>query len=160
MIQLSAQTIEFALVNYTIKEQFDLGNLYLFAGPVPANADAALDMVTMHTEIAHISSGNPGLRFAFQSGALVIDDSTDPWSTTAAFDGFDSSASSLQATFFRLCAPSSFGGPDDGRSAEGVRIQGTVGLVNTGADLKLGVTTYAPSDTVTVGTFNLRLFGG
>lgn len=142
-----------------LKEQFDLGFLYLFAGAAPADADAALDMVNVHTQIAKFTvddDGTTGLSFDTPVAGLLSKAEAEAWRSTAAFDGFESAAANLTPVFFRFCAAG-----DNGRAAAnastGYRIQGTVGSLASGADMVMGETTIAPGAELPVNSFGLRV---
>ncbi|WP_251267931.1 hypothetical protein, partial [Enterobacter hormaechei] len=51
-----------------VKNALDGGFLYVFAGPVPASADDALDMVGSHTQLAKLSVSGGGLTFSAPVG--------------------------------------------------------------------------------------------
>lgn len=142
-----------------LKEQFDGGFLYLYAGAAPANADAALDMVNVHTEIAMFSvdgDGVTGLTFDAPVDGLLSKAAAEAWQATTAFDGFESAEPTLTPVFFRLCAAG-----DDGRGAAntttGFRIQGTVGSLASGADMVTGETNLAPATLLPMNSFGLRV---
>ncbi|HEY3434228.1 MAG TPA: hypothetical protein VGK41_01110 [Solirubrobacterales bacterium] len=112
------------------------GNLYLFAGPVPADETVALDMVVDHTQLVKMTDGDDGvtgLDFSAPVGDVMASDGTQDWLGLIAFDGAEDGESSLDATFYRFCPAG-----DDGRgAASGPRLQGTVGGPVSGAKLIL-----------------------
>lgn len=133
-----------------LKSTLDGGKLYVFAGAVPADASAALNTTTTHTQVAvftEANDGTTGLTFGTPVGGLITKDGTEVWSGTVLFDGVDDSETTLTPTFFRFCEDG-----DDGRGvATGARIQGTVGGPSSGADFRLGADTVTANGTNTVG---------
>ena len=141
------------------KTEIDGGFLFLFAGPVPASPDLALDMGAEHTQVALLSvddDGVTGLEFAAAAGA-VISKNSDVWEGTVAFDGFEDAEVTLTPTFFRFCAAG-----DNGRTlASTPRLQGTVGGPASTADLRLASddVTANGTNTVSAAMFNFRVSG-
>lgn len=142
-----------------IKELLDGGNLYLYAGPVPATADAALDMVNDHTEVAKFTESGDGttpLTFDAPSARVVSKASSESWQATTAFDGAEAAEASLEITFYRFCPAG-----DDGRAAAdpstGYRVQGTVGDLLSGADLKMNDPNKAEAVLLPMNSFGWRL---
>lgn len=141
------------LSNGGVKENLDAGFLYVFAGPVPADADAALDMATSHTEVAKITvndDGTTGLTFDAPVNAVLNKAAAETWEGTINLDGFDAGPT-VTPSFFRFVSAA-----DNGRGAGGTtakRIQGTAGGPSSGADLDVG------SDTVTDNGTNSILVG-
>lgn len=134
----------------------DGGNLYLYAGPVPASADAALDMVNDHTEVAKFTEsgdGTTGLTFNAATGRVVSKTSGESWQATTAFDGAEDTEPSLLITFYRFCPAG-----DDGRgAATGARIQGTVGNLLSGADLVMNDPNKAEAVLLPINSFGWRI---
>jgi len=140
------------------KNALDGGRLYLFAGPVPAAPEDALDMVASHTRIAVLTVGNDGatgLTFDAPVAGLLPKAAAEEWLGTVLFSGKDDALSELAPSFFRFGA--------DGDTCESVstgdRLQGTVGGPASAADLKLGAATLVDNGTNTVGVavFNFRV---
>jgi hypothetical protein len=147
-VKLSLGLRNALLNNGGIKENLDGGFLFVFAGPVPADADAALDMSTSHTQIAKISvsdDGSTGLTFAAPSNGVLNKTSSEAWQGTITFDGTDSGSSSLAPTFFRFCGTSDTGRGAGGTSAK--RIQGTAGGPSSAADLDCGADSVVDNGT-------------
>ena len=117
-----------------MKASLDGGFLYVFAGPVPANAADALNVVDDHTELVKMSvngDGTTGLTFATATGALLSKTVSEVWKGVIAFSGAEDTETTLVPTFYRFCATG-----DNGRgAATGPRVQGTVGGPSSGADL-------------------------
>ena len=133
-----------------IKAALDGGNLYLFAGPVPADADDALNMGASHTQIAKFTESNDGttgLTFNAPAGAGMAKAPAEAWEALVAFDGAEDGDTTLAPTFWRFCASG-----DNGRgAAAGPRLQGTAGGPTT--DLPCADQTDNGTNTVSVGTF-------
>lgn len=147
-MSISDSTASAALA--AIKGQLDGGRLYLFAGPVPADADDALDMVTAHTQIAKFTKsndGSTGLTFTSPAGAGMFKTPSETWEATIAFDGADSGTSTLSPTFWRFGAA----GDDCRGAATGPRLQGTAGGPLT--SLPCGDQTDNGANTLSVDTF-------
>lgn len=157
-LKVSTATANAALNGTGLKEQFDGGKLYLYAGPIPASANDALDMAAAHTEVVVITVGGAGtgLTFGAPSGGVLGKSSGETWSGVPATDGFQGSQTSLAPTFYRFCA-----GSDNGRGAAnastGYRVQGTVGGPNSGADLQLGSATLSEGVSQPIGAFTWTL---
>ncbi|WP_339829884.1 hypothetical protein [uncultured Arenimonas sp.] len=142
-----------------LKSQLDGGRLFIFAGPVPATADEALDMVTDHTEIVEITEsgdGLTGITFDAPSAGLLSKAAAESWQETAAFDGAEDAEPTLLATFFRFCASG-----DDGRAAAnattGYRLQGTIGDLASSAPMKMTNPTRTNSALVNIDSFGVRI---
>lgn len=114
--------------------------LYAFAGPVPADAGDALNMVADHTQCFRLTEsddGTTGLNFDAAVGMLLPKLSTEDWLGLIAFDGVDDGETTLTPSFFRICPPG-----DNGRGvATGPRVQGTLGGPSSGRDIELGAAT-------------------
>lgn len=141
-----------------LKEILEAGNaapaglyLYLFAGPVPANADEALDMVSDHTQTVKVAADATAIAdgivplelAASASGGYITKSTSQTWKGLIAFDGVNDASPSLTPTFWRLCA-----GGDNGRAAgtgTSYRVQGTAGV--SGADLLLPSATQEDNGT-------------
>lgn len=136
-----------------IKAGLDGGTLYLFAGSVPADADAALDMSATHTQAAAVTVSGTGLMFEEPEGATLLKSVVQDWEGTASFEGADSEASQLRLTFFRFCPAG-----DDGRGAgAGARLQGTVGVSGSMADMERSSDMITPGAPVSIATFAVRV---
>lgn len=139
-----------------IKTALDGGNMYYFSGAVPTSSSDALDMSSTHTQLVKMTEsgdGSTGLTFATPSGTAMSRTTSETWSGTVTFDGYQSTESTLTATFWRFC-PSG----DDGRSAgTGVRLQGTVGASGSGASIELNAASadLTAGNTETLGSFSV-----
>lgn len=140
-----------------IKAELDGGFLYIYSGPPPASAAAELDMGGLHTQLVQLSvggDGSTGLTFEAPSGPVMSKTAAEAWEGLITFEGAEDSESTLPPTFFRFCAPG-----DDGRSAGGTRVQGTVGGPTSGANLVLGSDTLTDNGTNSqgVGVFTVPI---
>ena len=134
-----------------LKESLDGGKLYVFAGPVPVDADASLDLISSHTQIAVLTNNNDGvtgLTFDAPVNGVLNRAAAQTWEGTVTFDGVDDSDPSLQPTFFRFCGPG-----DNGRGVGGTtakRVQGTAGGPSSGADMDVGADSVVDNGTNTI----------
>lgn len=119
-----------------IKAALDGGNMYYYAGTVPAEAGDALDMVATHTELVKMTEsgdGTTGLTFDTSAGGTLVKAAAETWSGLIDFDGFIAGPGTATPTFFRFCPAG-----DDGRSLVTTpRIQGTIGGPSSSAEIKL-----------------------
>lgn len=134
-----------------IKSALDGGRLYIFNGPVPADADTALDMDTLHTELIVMTESNDGitgLTFDAPVGSSMGKAAAEVWEgLIGPFDGANDTAPTLAPTFYRFC-----GDGDDGRGAAvGPRLQGTCGGPSSGAALAFDTDTFTPDTVSTKG---------
>lgn len=138
------------------KNALDGGLIYLFAGSVPADANAALDMAATHTQVAILSlggDGSTGLTFDSPTDGALIKPAVADWSGLVAFDGAQNGETTLTPTFFRFCATG-----DNGRSAgTGPRLQGTVGGPSSAANMKLLTSTLTANGSNTTSSDSFRL---
>ena len=119
-----------------VKSELDGGRMYYFAGPVPASASAALDMVNDHTQLVMMTEsgdGLTGLTFDAPAGNTLAKAAAEEWSGPVSFSGAQDSESTLTPTFFRFCPA----GDDGTAAADTPRLQGTIGGPSSSADIKL-----------------------
>lgn len=159
MAQLSNALRTAMLNSEGVSELLTGGKIYVFNGTVPANADAALDTVSVHTLLVVISDdgGSGGLTFETAVNGVLAKETTQTWKGTIDFVGFNSAAPSLGATFFRLCAAGDDGeGAGDGTT---YRIQGTAGGPTDAAEMDVGSSALVDNGTneVTLTVGNIRL---
>lgn len=159
MSQLSSALRTAMLGTQGVSELLTNGKIYIFSGPVPATADAALDMGASHTQVAVISDagGSGGLTFETATNGVLSKLNSQTWQGTIAFDGAQSASANLPATFWRFCATG-----DTGRTAGGAstyRVQGTAGGPADGAEMDVGTAALIPNGTnkVTLTVGNIRL---
>jgi hypothetical protein len=135
-----------------LKSQLDGGRMFWFSGPVPANENVALDMVTLHTQLVEMTEsgdGTTGLTFADPDGIAMTKNDSEVWSGLIEFDGAQATETTLPATFYRFCGPG-----DDGRGvATQPRLQGTIGA--PGSDIPL---TNAELEANTLNTQGMSYF--
>lgn len=142
-----------------IKELLDGGFLYLFAGPEPATADEALDMVADHTQVARFTEsddGTTGLTFAAPAARVLSKAGGESWQATTAFDGAEDTEPTLTITFYRFC-PAGDNGRGVANSSTGYRIQGSVGDLLSAADLKMSDPTKAEAVLLPMNSFGWRI---
>jgi hypothetical protein len=106
--------------------------IYIFAGTVPANADAS---ATGNTLLCTISTSGLGTGLQFETSAS---NGVLPKSASAVWSGTCSATGT--ATFYRLAAITDTHGVDLTK----LRVQGTVGLA--GADLNVTTTTFTSAE--------------
>lgn len=157
MAQLSNALRTQMLNDKGVSELLTGGSLFIFAGPVPANADAELDMVSDHTLLAVIDDSGGGLTFGTPANGVLSKSSGQTWSGLVDFVGAEAGAGSLAATFYRFCAAA-----DDGQTAGGsstYRVQGTAGGPSDAAEMDVGSATLVDNgtNTVTLTVGNLRM---
>ena len=149
----------------SVKEQLDSGFIYIFAGTAPVDADAALDMVGTHTQLAKIAAdavpadaGTVGLTFAATAvNGAIAKNAGETWAAKINFVGKDAAlagVSPLTATFFRFCSAA-----DNGQaigSGSTPRIQGSV--ATTGGDINLTSVSLSDNGSNTTGlaSFEVR----
>lgn len=136
------------------KTALDGGKLYYFAGPVPATANTALNMVSSHTRVAELSlaGGAPGLTFATATAGVLNKTAAEAWSGLVAFSGAQSAETTLTPTFWRFCPAG-----DNGQGTGTKRLQGTLGGPESTADLVLGAATVTANGTNTEAASVFRL---
>lgn len=126
MAQFSTGLRNALLDSDSLKGLLDGGFIKIYAGTVPASADAALGGATELCVISENGAGG-GLEFeASAVGGVLSKASSQAWSGTNTATGV--------ATFFRFVTPTDTGAA----SISEVRVQGTVGV--SAADLNLSNT--------------------
>lgn len=126
-----------------LRDIFELGFIKVYAGTVPATADASIGSATLLCTVSVNSTGT-GLSFdAAASGGVIAKDPGDVWSGTNAATG--------AATFYRVVAV----GDTGALSTTQPRIQGTCGT--GGADMNMGTTTLTSAATFTLNYFTQAL---
>jgi hypothetical protein len=143
-VKLSTGLRNGLLVTNGLKQLMAAGFINIYAGTVPASADAALGGATLLSVIS-ISGGGTGINLATTAaGGVVSKASGETWSDS-------SNNASGTATFFRYVAP----GDDGTLSTTQYRIQGTVGLA--GEDLNLSSVTLSSGAPQNIDFFNIAL---
>lgn len=122
------------------------GAIHVFAGPIPTNADDALDVGGAHTLLITIDAGGSGVTFDTPINGVLPKLSSETWGGTFVADGTPS--------FYRFCASG-----DDGEGAGGAstyRIQGTAGGPLDAVELDLGANPVTNGNSVTLAVANIR----
>lgn len=133
------------------------GFLHLFAGPVPADPDAALDMMNDHTLVCTITKdgdGTTGLTFGTAAASALPKNPAETWAGTAAFDGADDGETELTLTFFRYCAAGDNG---QGAGSTSPRLQGTIGATGSGADMERASAVVEAAEVISIDAFYIRV---
>lgn len=127
----------------SLKATMNLGFIKIYAGTVPADADAAIGSATLLCTISNNSTGT-GLTMAAAAAAGVLTKTlAEVWSGTNAATG--------TAAFYRHVAPA-----DDGTlSTTQARIQGEI--ATAGSDLNLTSTTLTATATQTIDNYSVAL---
>jgi hypothetical protein len=133
----------YMLASGSLKDALDGGEIRIYAGTVPATADAAIGSATLLCTIT-LEGGATGITFAAAAAAGVLQkNASEEWSGTNADSG--------TATFFRHVVDS-----DDGsESTTALRIQGTVNTV--GADLNLSSTSLVAAAEQTIDYYSVAI---
>lgn len=131
-----------------MKEAFTNGVLYIYSGPQPATADAAVQgtllmKITKASGAFSFGSATNGLNLGSPSAGVVAKD-TDVWSGVGIAVG--------TAGWFRLMGNTS---DDLGSSTTLARMDGSIGTV--GADLNLVSTSIAVGTPLTIDVFQYTL---
>jgi hypothetical protein len=119
----------------SLKDAIDGKVIRIYAGPIPATADAAIDPAS-HTLLCTLSNGGNGMGVTMgndPANGIISKASGETWKGEIVDSGV--------ASFFRFVDPEY----DDGaESNQAVRIQGSVGVLN--ADFLVGDTMFAAGD--------------
>jgi hypothetical protein len=131
----------------SLKSVLDDGVMRIYAGTVPATADAAIGGATLLCEITDNDQGlGAGQGIDFEAAAVdgvLSKETTQIWSGTNAATG--------TASFFRIETQA-----DDGSSSTSLqRIQGTV--ATSGADLNLASTSLVSAALQTIDYFSVAM---
>lgn len=122
-IKASTGTRNYLLDTGSLKAAFNLGFIKIYAGTVPATADASIGAATLLCTIS-VNGGGTGLTMEASADSGVLEkNASETWQGTNAATG--------TATFYRHVAP----GDTGASSTTERRLQGTVGLA--GADMNL-----------------------
>lgn len=122
---------------------FNLGFLEMYAGAVPADADAAIGGATLLCRYSNNNTATGLTLAATASNGAITKNLSETWSKAAAGTG--------TATFWRFVAA----GDDGTLSTTQARLQGTVGLA--GADLNLSSLSYTATTVYTLDEFAVGL---
>lgn len=122
-----------------VTTMFDGGTLEIFAGTIPANADAAEGVSAIAVCDLPVSNA---FAASAASGSIA---KSGTWEETSAAGG--------TAAWFRLKAS----GATTGASTTEIRVDGDCTIAAGGGDLILSSLTISASDTVTIDTFTLSI---
>ena len=126
----------------SLSTAMNLGFLMIYAGSVPASADAALGGATLLCQVSN-ASGATGLTLDAPASGVIPKNSSEVWSGVNVATG--------TAAFFRWVAA----GDDGTLSTTQARIQGLVGTL--GSDMNLSSVSLTSGATQTIDTFNWTL---
>lgn len=139
MEKMSTGTCNKLLDTNPLKTIFNLGFIKIYAGTVPATADASIGSATLLCTVSNASTAT-GLTFdTSATGGVIAKNTGEVWSGVNVADGV--------ATFYRLVAA----GDDGTTSTTQARVQGTVGT--GGTDMVVGNTALVNGATFTVNYF-------
>lgn len=142
-MKLSTGTRNGLLSGGSLKSLLDGGELRLYSGTVPADADAALGGATL---LCTIKNGGSGITFATAAGGVMQKAGAETWSGVNAATG--------TASFYRHVLSA-----DDGTSSSSaVRLQGTVGVA--GADMNLSSVSLTSGATQTLNFYSIAMPAG
>jgi hypothetical protein len=131
----------------SLKSALDNGFLSLYSGTMPAEPGDALSGNTELSKFTESGDGSTGLTFAAASGGAMTKTIAEIWKGLVTNSG--------TATFFRMYDSSD--NPANASSTK-VRLQGTVGLPGSGADLILEAVALVDNGTNGVGTADFTLY--
>lgn len=128
----------------SLKATLDGGEIRIYSGTVPADADASIGSATL---LVTIKNGGSGINFASSAASGVLNKAAaETWSGTNAATG--------TASFFRHVLSA-----DDGSSSSSaVRIQGTTAVA--GADLNLTSVSLTSGATQTIDFYSVAMPAG
>lgn len=143
MEQLSTGLCNSLLATGSLKAAFTNMVIRIFAGAVPATADADATGNTVICDVkTAVGSNTPYLTFGTASGGAIAINSTETWVGT-------NTGALGTAAFYRVVGFSD----GNGSSTSSARIQGTIGVTGS-ADMIVGSVSVAGSG----GTFPVTLF--
>lgn len=132
------------LVTGSFKSVMDGKRLRIYAGTVPATADAALGAATLLCELTESDDGVTGLTFATTApGAIASKTAAETWAGTNVASG--------TASFFRFVNPAD----TTDASTTVVRLQGTIGQIST--DMLVSDPALIDAEPFTINYFNVTL---
>lgn len=143
MAKLSTGLRDHVLAGGSFKDAMDGGVIFVYAGPVPASADADLAGNTLLVVLSNDATGT-GVNFAGAPASGVLGkDSGEIWRGQITATG--------TPTFFRHAQPA-----DDGSSSTtAIRVQGTVGVLS--ADMLVGNTNFVAGDYRQIDSYNVGM---
>lgn len=143
-IQISTALRNHIAVDGSVRGALNGLVIKLYSGTVPSSADAAISGDS--TLLCTISTDGSGAGLNFEtsaSGGVLTKASADTWEGTVAETG--------TATYYRFCTT----GDSEGSSTSAIRVQGTVGTVNS--DLLLSSTGLTSSAVQRLGYYSLTI---
>lgn len=126
----------------SVKATLALGFINIYAGAVPADADASIGAATLLCTIS-VASGGTGLTFGTAAGGVLPKAAAETWSGVNAATG--------TATFYRHVAV----GDDGTLSTTQARLQGTI--ATAGAEMNLSSTALVAAATQTLDYYVVAL---
>ncbi len=127
----------------SLKATLDGGEIRIYSGTVPADADASIGGATL---LVTIKNGGSGITFGSASGGVIQKAGGETWSGTNAATG--------TASFYRHVLSA-----DDGTSSSSAaRLQGTVGVA--GADMNLSSVSLTSGATQTLNFYSVTVPAG
>jgi len=132
-------------VTGSLKAALDTGYLYIFSGPVPATADAAIDPSCVQlVKLTDNGDGTTGLTFSgTATGGVLTKTPSEVWEGVVAASG--------TATFWRFCPSSD---TPANASTTAARLQGTVGTT-IASDMVLTTNVLTAANTQTMSLFQV-----
>lgn len=127
----------------SLRSVLNLGFINIYAGDVPASADAALGSATLLVTISNASTATGLTLEATATAGVIAKEPSEVWSGVNGASGV--------ASFYRHVAP----GDDGLESTEQARIQGTAAVF--GGDMNLTSTTLTSGATQTIDFYTLSL---
>lgn len=145
MIHFSVYLNNAWLTTGALQSLLNSGTIYVFSGPVPATADAAIDPSCVL--LVTVKNGSSGVTFSSTATNGVLQKTaSETWSGTVAATG--------TAAFYRYCI-----GSDNGQAASttgNYRVQGTIGA-DASFDLVVGSTALTSGGTFPINTYQLAI---
>lgn len=147
MLQISTALANGLLATGSVRSLINTGKLYLFSGPIPADADVAIDGgSTLLGVFTESDDGTTGLTFESTAvDGVLSKTAAEDWATTFSATG--------TATFYRFCE-----GADNGEGIAGGtdnRVQGTVGP-NMSYDMRLTTVAVVATESLSLDAFEIR----
>lgn len=145
MIHFSSWLQNAWLATNSLQHLLNSGTIYVYSGPVPANADAAVDASCVL--LCTVKNGSNGVTFSnAPTNGVLQKTASENWSGTIAATG--------NATFYRYCVGSDTG---SGASASGnYRVQGSIGT-DASFDLVVGNAALTNGGDFPINTFQLAI---
>lgn len=145
MIHFSTVLKNAWLTGGALQSLLNSGTIYVFSGPVPVDADAAIDPSC--TLLATVNNAGAGVTFsATATNGVMQKTPAETWSGNIAASG--------NASFYRYCV-----GGDNGKAAAAAgnyRVQGSIGT-DASFDLVVGNAALTSGGTFPVNTYQLAI---